>query len=44
MSSNPLKIGISACYFHADPQRAVFKGKTLLYLEQSMSEIGRAHV
>jgi putative glutamine amidotransferase len=31
-----LKIGISACFFHADPQRAVFKGKTLLYLEQSM--------
>jgi putative glutamine amidotransferase len=37
MSSKALKLGISACYFHADPQRAVFKGKTLLYLEQSMS-------
>ncbi len=33
-----LKLGISACYFHADPNRAVFKGKTLLYLERSMSE------
>jgi putative glutamine amidotransferase len=31
------KIGISACFFHADPQRPVFKGKTLLYMEQSMS-------
>lgn len=31
-----LRIGISACYFHADPQRAVFKGKTLFYLEQSL--------
>ncbi len=33
-----LKIGISSCFFHADPQRAVFKGKTLLYLEQSLSQ------
>jgi putative glutamine amidotransferase len=32
-----LKIGISACFFHADPNRAIFKGKTLLYLEQSLS-------
>jgi putative glutamine amidotransferase len=32
-----MRIGISACFFHADPQRAIFKGKTLLYLEQSMS-------
>ena len=31
------KIGLSACFFHADPKRPVFKGKTLLYLEQSMS-------
>ena len=29
-----LKIGISACFFHEDPQRAIFKGKTLQYIEQ----------
>jgi len=32
-----LKIGISACFFHPDPQRAVFKGKTLQYVEQQMA-------
>jgi putative glutamine amidotransferase len=32
-----LKIGISACYFHSDPKRPVFKGKTLLYLEESLA-------
>src|ERR1700758_305801 len=32
-----LKIGLSACFFHADPKRAIFKGKTLQYLEQSMA-------
>lgn len=32
-----LKIGISACFFHADPQRLVFKGKTLQYVEQEMT-------
>ena len=31
------RIGLSACFFHADPDRAIFKGKTLLYLEESMS-------
>lgn len=31
-----MRIAISACFFHADPKRAVFKGKTLQYLEQSM--------
>jgi putative glutamine amidotransferase len=30
------RVGVSACFFHADPQRAVFKGKTLLYAEESM--------
>jgi putative glutamine amidotransferase len=30
------RLGVSACFFHADPQRAVFKGKTLLYAEESM--------
>ena len=32
-----MKIGLSSCFFHADPKRAIFKGKTLLYFEQSMS-------
>jgi putative glutamine amidotransferase len=32
-----LKVGISACFFHPDPQRAVFKGKTLQYVEQEMA-------
>ena len=33
----PLRIGFTACFFHADPQRPIFKGKTLLYMEESMS-------
>lgn len=32
-----LKIGISACFFHADPSRDIFKGKTLQYIEQSIA-------
>lgn len=32
-----LTIGLSACFFHADPQRPIFKGKTLLYFENSMA-------
>ncbi len=32
-----LKIGLSSCFFHADPKRPIFKGKTLQYLEQSMA-------
>ena len=32
-----LKIGISACFFHADEQRPIFKGKTLQYVEQSIA-------
>jgi len=32
-----LKIGISACFFHADPARAIFTGKTLQYVEQSIA-------
>lgn len=36
-ADRPLKIGLSACFFHADPKRAIFKGKTLIYLEQSMA-------
>jgi putative glutamine amidotransferase len=29
-------IGVSASFMHADPQRALFKGKTLLFAEQSL--------
>jgi len=32
-----LKIGISACFMHRDPTRAIFKGKTLLYNEESLA-------
>ena len=32
-----LKIGISACFFHADPQRPIFTGKTLQYVEESIA-------
>ncbi len=31
------KIGLSACFFHANPKRPIFKGKTLQYLEQSLA-------
>lgn len=34
----PPRIGISACFFHADPQRAIFKGKTLLYMVEPISD------
>ncbi len=30
------RIGVSACFMHADPTRPLFKGKTLLYAEESM--------
>lgn len=36
--TQPLRIGISSCFFHADPLRAIFKGKTLLYLVQPLSD------
>jgi putative glutamine amidotransferase len=36
-ASARLKIGISACFLHADPHRAVFTGKTLQYVEQSIA-------
>lgn len=35
-SARPLRIGVSACFFHHDPTRPVFKGKRLLYVEESM--------
>lgn len=31
------RIGISACFFPADPKRALFKGKSLMILEQDMA-------
>src|SRR5919202_4063090 len=37
MMPRPLRIGVAACFFHADPTRPIFKGKTLLYLEQSLA-------
>lgn len=36
--SGKLKIGVSTCFFHADPTRPVFKGKTLIYAEQSITQ------
>jgi putative glutamine amidotransferase len=39
----PLKIGVSACFFHSDPHRPIFTGKTLQYLEQSMAHWLMAH-
>jgi putative glutamine amidotransferase len=35
----PPRIGVSSCFFHADPERAIFKGKTLLYAEESMLDL-----
>lgn len=32
-----LKIGLSACFSHADPARSLFTGKTLQYVEQSIA-------
>jgi putative glutamine amidotransferase len=39
MTNTPerLKIGLSACFSHADPQRPLFTGKTLQYVEQSIA-------
>ncbi len=34
---DPLRIGVASCFFHADPTRPIFKGKTLLYLEESLA-------
>ena len=36
-SAARLKIGISACFMHADPARPLFTGKTLQYVEQSIA-------
>ena len=32
-----IKVGISACFFHADATRPIFTGKTLQYVEQSIA-------
>ena len=32
-----LKLAVSACFFHADPARPIFTGKTLQYVEQSVA-------
>lgn len=32
-----LTIGVAPCFFHADPTRPIFKGKTLLYMEEELS-------
>lgn len=37
MSKGPLRIGLSASMLHPDPERNLFKGKRLLYLEESMA-------
>lgn len=36
-ASRRLKIGLSACFQHADPARSLFTGKTLQYVEQSIA-------
>ena len=36
-AARPPRIGLSANFFHADPTRPVFKGKTLLYFDEAMS-------
>lgn len=35
--SKRLKIGLSACFSHADPARSLFTNKTLQYVEQSIA-------
>jgi putative glutamine amidotransferase len=37
MPTHHLRIGVASCFFHADPTRPIFKGKTLLYMEQSLA-------
>ena len=35
---NRLRIGLSANFIHADPQRPLFKGKTLKFVEQQLAQ------
>ncbi|WP_298930242.1 gamma-glutamyl-gamma-aminobutyrate hydrolase family protein [uncultured Ramlibacter sp.] len=37
MPAHRLKIGLSACFSHADPSRSLFTNKTLQYVEQSIA-------
>jgi putative glutamine amidotransferase len=37
MPDQRLKIGLSACFSHADPSRSLFTNKTLQYVEQSIA-------
>ena len=37
LAASRLKIGLSACFSHADPTRSLFTGKTLQYVEQSIA-------
>ena len=37
MKADRIKVGISACFFHADAKRPIFTGKTLQYVEQSVA-------
>lgn len=37
VAAHRLKIGLSACFSHADPTRSLFTGKTLQYVEQSIA-------
>ena len=37
IAASRLKIGLSACFSHADPARSLFTGKTLQYVEQSIA-------
>ena len=36
MGSKRLHIGVAACFFHPDPERAAFKHKTLLYIVEAV--------
>jgi len=36
-AASRLKIGLSACFSHADPSRSLFTGKTLQYVEQTIA-------
>lgn len=38
MSTGCLRIGLSSCFFHADQERDIFRGKTLIYAELTMAK------
>lgn len=37
MTARKPRIALSSCFFHADPKRPIFKGKTLVYAEHSIA-------